>query len=413
MDKNSKTIISACYITNIICSATSCVSPLLFLTLKTMYNISYSLLGLLIVIGFLTQLFIDLIFTFFSKKFNINLCVILMPILSVVGLIMYGLTPWILPHHEYIGLVISTFFISISSGLVEVLLSPLVAALPSSNPDKEVSKLHSVFAWGVVGIVIVFSLFMRIFGYDHWQYFIFIITIFPILSIILFSISKLPNIYFDEKQFKIKTLLKNKWVWLGCIAIFVGGATENIMSQWASTFLELSVGIPKVYGDIFGVAMFSLMLGLGRTLYSKYGKHLSKIMIIGSFGATICYIIAGISMIPFLGLICCGLTGFCVSMLWPGNLIECNHKVKNGGVVLFAFMAAGGDLGASVGPQLIGIITDAVAKHSNIIHTASQYGLNAEQVGMKLAILICAIFPIISTIISIINNRYYRKNSNK
>ena len=150
MDKNSKTIISACYITNIICSATSCVSPLLFLTLKTMYNISYSLLGLLIVIGFLTQLFIDLIFTFFSKKFNINLCVILMPILSVVGLIMYGLTPWILPHHEYIGLVISTFFISISSGLVEVLLSPLVAALPSSNPDKEVSKLHSVFAWGVV-----------------------------------------------------------------------------------------------------------------------------------------------------------------------------------------------------------------------------------------------------------------------
>lgn len=118
MDKNSKTIISACYITNIICSATSCVSPLLFLTLKTMYNISYSLLGLLIVIGFLTQLFIDLIFTFFSKKFNINLCVILMPILSVVGLIMYGLTPWILPHHEYIGLVISTFFISISSVLI-------------------------------------------------------------------------------------------------------------------------------------------------------------------------------------------------------------------------------------------------------------------------------------------------------
>ena len=73
-----------------------------------------------------------------------------MPILSVVGLIMYGLTPWILPHHEYIGLVISTFFISISSGLVEVLLSPLVATLPSSNPDKEVSKITLCFLLGVL-----------------------------------------------------------------------------------------------------------------------------------------------------------------------------------------------------------------------------------------------------------------------
>lgn len=389
----------ACYTTNITMSAVGNVSPLLFLTFRALYGISYSLLGALVLINFLTQLIIDLIFSFFSHKFNIELTVKITPIIAVVGFVLYGLAPTIFPNNTYLGLLLGTIIFSASSGLAEVLISPTIAAIPSDNPDREMSKLHSIYAWGVVGVVVFSTLYLLIFKMQNWQYLVYILTLIPLFSAILFSTVNVPQMPSPEKVSGVLEFFKDKRIWLCVFAIFLGGASECTMNQWASSFIEQGLGLSKVWGDILGVALFGLTLGLGRTLYSKFGKNTEKVLFLGAIGATICYLTASLINISIIGLISCALTGFCVSMLWPGSLIIASDKFPKGGVFIYALMAAGGDMGASIGPQLVGIVTDSVISSSSGISLASALGITVEQLGMKAGMLVGTIFPIIAIII--------------
>ncbi len=396
MDTKYKKLKAACYFGNISMSVTANLSPLLFITFRNHYNISYSLLGLLILINFFTQLGIDLVFSFFSHKFNIKATVRLMPVLSIIGFILYALSPVIFGENLYVGLFLSTIIFSASSGLAEVLLSPIIASIPSDDPDREMSKLHSVFAWGVVGVVVFATLFLLTFGYDKWQLLTLILTVLPLCSAILFFVSDIPTIETPKKTSSAFDLLKHKGVWLCFAAIFLGGAAECTMSQWASGYLENALGIQKVWGDIFGVALFSIMMGMGRTLYSKFGKNIEKLLFFGAIGATLCYLITAISPIPIIGLFSCGLTGFFVSMMWPGSLIISSDRYPNGGVFIYALMAAGGDLGASVGPQLVGLITDLSVQNTFFSNLSHKLNITTDSLGMKLGILVGMLFPLIA-----------------
>lgn len=72
MQKKDRTVKYACYMTNVSMAAVANLSPLLFLTFREVYGISYSLLGLLVLLNFCTQLAVDLIFSFFSHRFPIQ-----------------------------------------------------------------------------------------------------------------------------------------------------------------------------------------------------------------------------------------------------------------------------------------------------------------------------------------------------
>ncbi|MBO5022868.1 MAG: MFS transporter [Clostridia bacterium] len=384
----------ACYSANISMSIVGNLPPVLFLTFRSLYGISYSLLGLLVLINFVTQLAVDLVFSFFSHKFNISKTVKLMPIITVVGFLLYALSPVLFSENVYIGLALGTVIFSVSSGLSEVLISPVIAAIPADDPDREMSKLHSVYAWGSVFVIIVSTLFLLFFGSENWQILALIFTVVPVSSLILYLGSEIPKMETPEKASGALSLLKNKGVWLCVLAIFLGGAAECTMAQWCSGYIEKALGIPKVWGDIFGVALFSVALGTGRTLYAKKGKNIEKVLLWGAVGAAICYFTAAISNIAVIGLIACAFTGFCVSMLWPGNLVVASERFPKGGVFIYALMAAGGDLGASVGPQLIGIITDTVAADPRTAELAISLGASAEQLGMKLGMLVGMLFPL-------------------
>ena len=105
----------ACYTTNASMSVVASLSPVLFLTFHNLYGISYSLLGTLVLINFVTQLSIDLIFSFFSHRFNIPLAVKMTPALTVIGLLIYALFPFVFPNLVYLGLVIGTVIFSCAS----------------------------------------------------------------------------------------------------------------------------------------------------------------------------------------------------------------------------------------------------------------------------------------------------------
>jgi MFS family permease len=207
--------------------------------------------------------------------------------------------------------------------------------------------------------------------------------------------------------------MKNCGLWLCVVGIFLGGASECVMAQWSSGYIEQALGIPKVWGDIFGVALFAVMLGLGRTLYSKYGRNIERFLLLGSLAATVCYLVAAVSNIAVLGLFACAFTGFCVSMLWPGSLIAASDRFPSGGVFIYALMAAGGDLGASVGPQLVGVITDAVAANPRMITLAAELSLAPDQLGMKIGMLVGMLFPLFGVFVFLrlkYNRRLYCKD---
>lgn len=395
----------ACYTANMTMSVVSNFSPVLFLTFRSLYGISYSLLGLLVLVNFCTQLGIDLVFSFFSHKFNITKTVRMMPMFAVVGLLIYALCPFVFPDHVFIGLLLGTVIFSASAGLGEVLISPVIAAVPSEDPDREMSKLHSVYAWGVVGVIVVCTVFLLLFGGKNWQWLALLFILIPLTSALLYAGAEIPRMETPERTSGALHLLKNKGLLLCFFAIFLAGASECTMAQWCSGYLEQALGIPKVWGDLFGVALFSVMLGLGRTLYAKIGKNIERVLILGSLGAAICYLTAAICPIPFIGLLACAVTGFCVSMLWPGNLIVATDRFPTGGVFVFALMAAGGDLGASVGPQLVGIITDAAIASPKVAEWASALKITAEQFGMKAGMLVGMLFPLVAVFIGMINRK--------
>lgn len=396
---NIKRIKYACYSSSISMSVVANLTPLLFITFRNLYGFSYSLLGMLVLINFVSQLIIDLIFSAFSYKFDVDKIVKCMPILTFSGFAIFAVAPTLPTSLIYPCMVFGTIAFSAAAGFGEVLTSPIIAALPSDEPDREMSKLHSVYAWGVVVVVIISTLFLYLFGAERWQTLILIWMTIPTVTFFMFMGQKLPDMETPQKLSGVIEILKNKGVWLCVTGIFFGGAAECTMAQWSSGYLEMAIGLPKIWGDIFGVALFAAMLGLGRSMYAKRGRNIEKVIVISAFGAVICYFMAAILSNAIVGLVVCALTGLFTSMLWPGNLTVATDRYPQGGILIYALMAAGGDLGASVGPQLIGIVTDVAIKSNRLIALANTVSLQPEQLGLKLGMLLGGLFPLLGTII--------------
>ncbi len=392
----------SCYFSYLSMASIFSLPPLLFNTFHDMYGVSYTLLGTLVAVNFCTQLTIDLIFTFFTKYFNIKKTVTAMPLITSAGMLIYALVPWLAPEYAYIGLIIGTIIFSVSAGLSEVLLSPVVAAIPSDTPDKDMSLLHSLYAYGVLTVVIISTAFLKIFGTEYWMYLTLFWAALPVIAFVMFSISPMPDVNVTNPPGGKNAGKKNLIMSLCVLCIFFGSAAENSMTNWISSYIETTLMIPKAVGDILGMAAFAVCLGLTRTWYAKKGKNIYKVLFLGMAGAVICYLTAGLSPLPALSLIACILTGICTAMLWPGSLILMEEKLPHVGVAAYALMAAGGDFGASIAPQMLGIVVDKVAESGFAAELSKTLMITTEQIGMKAGMLVAAVFPLIGVAVLLV-----------
>lgn len=402
---------NACYFAYLSMSSVFCLPPLLFMTFQDMYGISYTLLGTLVLVNFCTQLGIDLIFSFFPKIFNIAKTIRIMPFLTSLGLLIYALVPWFMPDFAYAGFIVGTVIFSVSAGLSEVLLSPVVAAIPSEHPDKDMSLLHSLYAWGVLSVVVISTIFLNIFGTENWMYLTLFFAFLPLIAAWMFITSPIPELNISQSEGTKKDKNRIRVLMLCVLCIFLGSAAENTMSNWISSFMENALNIPKSYGDICGMALFAVLLGTGRTLYAKFGKNITNTLIVGMACSAACYLAAGLSGSVIVSLVACVLTGFCTSMLWPGTLIMMEEKILVPGVVGYALMASGGDFGASVAPQLMGIIVDTVSVADWAAQLSVNMGITPEQLGMKVGMLVAAIFPVLGVFLLLYIKKSHKKSS--
>jgi len=390
-----KLTVKACYMGLFVQATVVNLTPILFIPLRDQFGFSFGKLGLLVLINFITQVLSDILFSHAVDKYGYRPFLVGAHLTTIIGFAFFALSPMFMSD-PYIGFVIGTIIFSAAGGLLEILLSPAVNAIPSKAKSSSMSLLHSFYAWGQMAVVIVTTLFLFAFGKQSWPVIMLLWTIPPLINAILFSVAPFaPNVHEDHRE-GFRKHIKNKFFIAAVFAIAFGGASEIIMNQWASAFMEKVMLIPKVLGDVSGMAMFAMMLGLGRLLHGKFGSKmdLNKIMLWGCAIAFACYLTVAFSGIGALSLFACGICGIAVSLLWPGTLVLTSEKFPLAGTWLFAFLAAGGDIGASVGPWLVGVISDNAVKVSFLTQLGTQLGLDQIQLGMRVGILVGALFPL-------------------
>ncbi len=410
MNLNYKKTKYTCYYTYLAMSSVFSLPPILFMTFREMYSISYTLLGTLVLVNFCTQLAIDLVFSFFTKYFNPHKVIKVMPLLTSLGLLVYAIIPTLFPKKAYIGLLIGTVIFSVAAGLCECLLSPTVAAIPSST-DKDMTTLHSLYGYGVVLVVILSTVFLEIFGNENWMYLTAFWAVPPIFASISFCRSPMPEMDLSHSPEGKGTSKRYAGIILCMLCIFFGSAAENSMTNWVSSYIEGALQIPKAVGDILGLTLFAVVLALTRTAYAKYGKNIYKMLLISMSASIVCYLVASLSPNPVVSMIACVLTGVTTSMLWPGTLILMEEKIAGVGVAAYALMAAGGDLGASIAPQALGAITDAVSMSEWVIPISQRLSISPEQIGMKAGMLFATVFPVLGVFVLLYIKKYFKKLS--
>lgn len=383
--------------------------PILFLTFRQMYGVSYTQLGTLVLVNFCVQLGVDLLCTFFPKAFDHHRSLRAMPLLTLVGMGVYALVPWLFPQYAYGGLLLGTVIFSFAAGLNEVFLSPTLAALPSDRPDRDMSIMHSLYGYGSAAVAVLSTLFLQFAGRENWMYLVLLWAILPLIAFVLFCIAPLPQIVTAEMPTQSSANRKRVGLVLCMLCIFLGSAAENTMTNWISVYMETALHIPKLLGDTLGLTVFALLLAMTRTVYAKRGKNIYTTLLVSMTGALVCYLVAGLVTTPGVCVVACMLMGICTSMLWPGVLIFMEEKFPNPGVAAYALMAAGGDLGASVAPQGLGIVVDKVALSNWAANLGEPLGLSAEQVAMKTGMLAASLFPLLGIGLLLYLRRFFLK----
>ena len=359
--KNYKKTLIACYLGFITQAISANFAPLLFLTFKGTYGISLEMIALVPLVFYLTQLLVDLVATKFADIIGYRICVVASQVVSAAGLILMAFLPEVLPN-PFVGILICVVLYAIGSGLIEVLVSPIVEACPFENKAGVMSLLHSFYCWGAVGVILGSTLFFAIFGTEYWQILTLIWAVVPLLNAFNFLSCPIERLVEDGEGMRIGQLFRLPLFWLMIILMICAGASEATMAQWASAFTESALGVSKIVGDLAGPCLFAVFMGLARVFYGKFSEKLDLAKVMLGCGAlcVVCYLLASLSPIPILGLVGCALCGLAVGIMWPGTISISSQKCPKGGTAMFAFLALAGDLGAMVSPAMVGGIADAV-----------------------------------------------------
>jgi fucose permease len=361
MDKSYNKTLYACFTGYIVQAIVNNFVPLLFLTFHNTYHIPMTQITLLITFNFGLQLLVDILSVTFVDRIGYRASMIIAHICAAAGLVLLTILPDICGN-AFAGLLAAVAIYAVGGGLLEVLVSPIVEACPTKNKEKAMSLLHSFYCWGHVAVVLISTAFFYLFGIQNWKIMACIWAVVPFANMILFTKVPIASLMDEgEKGLTMGQLFRKKIFWVLIIMMTCAGASEQAVSQWASTFAETGLGVSKTIGDLAGPMLFAVLMGSSRAFYGKYGDRidLDRFMSGSSILCVIAYL--GISLVPspLVGFIGCALCGFSVGIMWPGVFSKAAAAVPKGGTAMFALLALAGDVGCAGGPTVVGIVSSA------------------------------------------------------
>ena len=355
---NYKKTLRACYLGFITQAIAANFAPLLFLKLHNDYHIPLGMIALIPTAFFFTQLVVDIFCAKFVDRIGYRVSIVASEIFSVIGLIGLAFLPNLLSS-AYAGIMISVVLYAVGSGLIEVLCSPIVEACPFKNKEATMSLLHSFYCWGWVGVTLISTVLFNVIGIDNWPLVACFWAIVPLYNIYNFATCPIEHLVDEGKGMTILQLFRSPLFWVAVVLMVCSGASEISMAQWASAFVESALGFSKTVCDLAGPCLFGITMGICRVFYGKFGEKvdLSKFMIGSGLLCLICYLLASLSKNPVAALIGCIMCGFSVAIMWPETLSISSKKIPAGGTAMFALLAMAGDLGGSIGPSSVGMIS--------------------------------------------------------
>ena len=358
---------AACYLGFITQAIASNFAPLLFLKFHNDYQISLGNIAWISTCFFFTQLLIDLFCARFVDKIGYRICIVASEVCAAAGLVGLAFLPEILPD-PFVGILCSVILYAVGSGLIEVLCSPIIEACPFENKEATMSLLHSFYCWGAVGTILVSTLFFLLFGMDSWKWLAVLWALIPAINVYNFATCPIEHLVEEDEGMKISELFQKPLFWIAICLMICSGASELAMAQWASAYAEAALGLSKALGDLAGPCMFAVTMGISRIIFGKYGDKLDlmKFMTASGILCVICYLLVSLSASPVIGLIGCILCGFSVGIMWPGAISISSRKFPAGGTAMFALLAMAGDLGGSIGPGIVGRITQSAGDNIQI-----------------------------------------------
>ncbi len=376
MRKNYNFTVFACFVAYITQAVVNNFLPLLFVTLQSSYRIPLSQITLLVTVNFGVQLLTDFLATYFVDRIGYRVSIVSAHVLSAAGLLLLPVLPGVMD--PFAGILTAVIIYAVGGGLLEVLVSPITESCPTDNKEAAMSLLHSFYCWGHVAVVLLSTLFFQVAGIENWPILSFIWAIIPMANAILFSqVPIAPIIAEGETGMTFRELFRNKVFWVLMVMMVCSGASEQAVSQWASTFAEQGLGISKTAGDLAGPMAFAIFMGSARAFYGKFGDRLDldRFMRGSLILCVFAYLLIGLSPIPVLSLVGCALCGLSVGILWPGSFSKASANLRRGGTAMFALLALAGDLGCSSGPSLVGWVANGLGGN------------------LKLGILAAIVFP--------------------
>ena len=357
----------ACYLGFITQAISANFAPLLFLKFHHDYQISLGNIAWISTCFFFTQLLIDLFCAKFVDRIGYRVCVVASEVCSAAGLIGLAFLPEIFPN-PLAGILCSVILYAMGSGLIEVLCSPIIEACPFDNKEATMSLLHSFYCWGAVGTILISTIFFLIFGIESWKWLAVLWAIIPIVNIYNFATCPIEYLVDEENGMKVTELFRKPLFWIAICLMICSGASELAMAQWASAYAEAALGLSKTVGDLAGPCMFAVAMGISRVIFGKYGERIDLMKFMASSGilCVICYILTALSSNPILGLIGCIVCGFSVGIMWPGTISISSKEFPMGGTAMFALLAMAGDLGGSIGPGIVGRVTQSAGNNIQV-----------------------------------------------
>lgn len=373
-----------CYAGYISQAVTINLAPLLFIIFRKTFGISYAQLGLLTLINFLTQLIVDVISAAFLDKISYRVSAVTSQLFCAVGLISLPALAQI--EHHYLGLCLATVIYSIGAGLIEVVINPIMTAIPDDEGGGSLILLHSFYCWGQLAVVLITTVAIALFGESSWYIVAPCWGLLPLINAFFFVKTPIIEPIGESRQTDGKgddgdTLFSRRFV-LILVLMVCAGASEQPMAQWSSIFAQEALGVSKFIGDLLGPSLFALFMGIGRTIHGMYGKKLNFNLhvYINSLLCVLCYMAASLLKNPYAALMGCALCGYAISVMWPGIVTLAAEKFPNGGGAMYGAIAMAGDIGCSAAPYITGIVASMKVWGNN---------------GLKAGMFVSIVYPIV------------------
>ncbi len=405
MDSN-RLVVRFCYLGMFVQALVINLAPVLFIPLKTELGLTYEQLGRLILINFSIQIVMDLGCGALVPKVGPKRFIVAANALACLGLVLFAVLPALL-EHPYTGLVIGTLVFAAGAGLLELMLSPIMNAVPSEQKAQDMALAHSFYAWGQLCVILFTTLALFAFGVSHWRLLTLCWAIFPLLATIGFARLTLPPFVPEAQRQRMRSLIRQPAYLVAVACIGLAGASEVSVNQWISAYAERGLGFPKLWGDLGGMCLFAAAIGVGRVWFGIKGEKLNlhRVLLVCACLSVVVYLIASLAPWPFISLAACVIAGLGVSLLWPGMLSVTAARFPLAGASMFAVMAASGDLGAAVAPWFVGYLADLGSPFQALFHTLLGPQATAEQIGLRTGLLVATAYPLL-----LIGLLYWLKN---